>query len=131
MGVLLIALALVTPAGVAGFLAYLVGHGLVKAALFMIAGICLAGLGGVDEIGLRGAGRGEWAVGIAAALGGLLLGGLPVGIMDEGTAAIDAAATAAGHGWVECADHPRHRPDRRRGAAGDRADFRRPGTRAR
>ena len=36
----------------AGLFAYLVGHGLVKGALFMIAGILLASLGGIDEIGL-------------------------------------------------------------------------------
>ncbi len=101
MGVLVIALALLTPASVAGFLTYLVGHGLVKAALFMIAGICLASLGGVDELDLRGAGRDHWPAGIAMALGGLLLGGLPLGIMDHGLSAIDAAATEAGHAWID------------------------------
>ncbi|HSU07263.1 MAG TPA: proton-conducting transporter membrane subunit [Acetobacteraceae bacterium] len=101
MGVLLIALALLTPAGVAGFFAYLIGHGLVKSALFMIAGICLASLGGIDELGLRGAGRTIWPVGLAAALGGLLLGGLPIGIMDSGTSTIDAAAAATGRDWIE------------------------------
>ncbi len=100
MGVLLIALALVTPMGIAGFLAYLVGHGLVKAALFMIAGILLARLGGIDAIALRGKGRKLWPAGIACALGGLLLGGLPVGVMDEGAKLIDAAATASGQGWI-------------------------------
>ncbi len=101
MGVLLIALALVTPASVAGFVAYLIGHGLVKAALFMVAGILLANLGGIDEISLRGAGKGLWPVGLACGLGGLLLGGLPIGIMDEGTRMIDAAASAAGRGWTD------------------------------
>ncbi|HEY6433439.1 MAG TPA: proton-conducting transporter membrane subunit [Acetobacteraceae bacterium] len=101
MGILLIALALLTPAALPGFFTYLVGHGLVKSALFMIAGICLASLGGIDELGLRGVGRQIWPVGLAAALGALLLGGLPVGMMDAGTEAIDAATTQAGHGWID------------------------------
>jgi multicomponent Na+:H+ antiporter subunit D len=99
MGVLLMALALVTPAGVAGFLAYLVGHGMVKAALFMVAGILLARLGSVDGLALRGKGRPFWPAGLACGLGGLLLGGLPVGVMDEGAGLIDTATTAAGSPW--------------------------------
>lgn len=100
MGVLVMALALVTPAGIAGFLAYLIGHGMVKAALFMIAGILLARLGSVDAIALRGQGRALWPAGVACGIGGLLLGGLPVGVMDEGVKLIDAAATEAGHSWI-------------------------------
>ncbi len=100
MGVLLMALALMTPAGIAGFMAYLIGHGLVKAALFMVAGVVLARLGGIDEIALRGSGRALWPAGLAAALGGLLLGGLPIGVMDAGTGLIDAAATQAGRSWI-------------------------------
>ena len=50
MGVLIVAIALVTPESVAAFLSYLVGHGLIKAALFMIAGICLTRLGGADGV---------------------------------------------------------------------------------
>ncbi len=99
MGVLLMALALVTPGAVAGFLAYLIGHGMVKAALFMIAGILLARLGSVDAIALRGKGAALWPAGLACGLGGLLLGGLPVGIMDDGEGLIDAAGTTAGGSW--------------------------------
>jgi multicomponent Na+:H+ antiporter subunit D len=85
---------------VAALLAYLVGHGLVKASLFMIAGICLTRLGGIDEIGLRGRGREHWLSTGACALAGLLLGGLAVGIMDSGAHLLDGAATAAGRGSV-------------------------------
>jgi len=84
-GIMLIGLALLSQNGVAGMLAYLFGHGLVKGALFMTAGILLSALGGIDEIALRGQGRRIWPVGIAMAGGGLLLAGLPVGLMDEGT----------------------------------------------
>jgi len=94
------ALALMTPAGVAGFLAYLVGHGMVKSALFIIAGILLARLGSVDAIVLRGRGKDLWPAGLACGVGGLLLGGLPVGVMDKGAGLIDAAATAGGASWL-------------------------------
>lgn len=100
MGVLIVALALVTPESVAAFLSYLVGHGLIKAALFMIAGVCLTRLGGVDEIALRGRGRPYPALGVTAGFAALLLAGLPVGVMDVGTRLLDAAAAQAGAGWV-------------------------------
>ena len=100
MGVLIVAIALVTPESVAAFLSYLVGHGLIKAALFMIAGICLTRLGGADEIALRGRGRPYPALGLTTAFAALLLSGLPVGVMDQGTHLLDAAAAQAGVGWV-------------------------------
>ena len=100
VGVMLIGLALLDPPGLAGMLTYLVGHGLVKGALFMVVGILLASCGGVDEIGLRGKGRDVWPAGVAMALGGLLLAGLPWGVMDEGTKLVDAAASDAGQGWL-------------------------------
>ncbi len=96
-GVLLIGLAAGDREGVAGLLAYAVGHGLVKAALFAVAGILLATCGGIDEIGLRGRGRPIWPAGVVMAAGGLLLAGLPVGLMDDGFSAVAGSAAAAGH----------------------------------
>lgn len=93
MGVLLAGIASLSAAGMAGAFAYVIGQGLVKGALFMIAGIMLASLGGIDEIGLRGAGWGIWPVGIACALAGLLLGGAPFGVLDAGTQLIGSALT--------------------------------------
>ena len=92
VGVMLIGIALLDRDGIAGFLAYLVGHGFAKGALFMLAGVLLATLGGVDEIGLRGQGARIWPAGIALLLGGLLLGGLPFGLMETGLERIDDAA---------------------------------------
>jgi multicomponent Na+:H+ antiporter subunit D len=92
VGIMLIGLALLDRQGLAGMLTYLVGHGLVKGALFAVAGIMLASLGGIDEIGLRGMGRRIWPAGVVMGLGGLLLGGAPVGLMDEGIGRIDATA---------------------------------------
>lgn len=103
VGIMLIGLSLLDGAGLSGMLVYLVGHGLVKGALFMIAGIMLATLGGIDEIGLRGLGRGIWPAGSAMVLAGVLLGGLPVGLMDEGSASIAAAARHEGVNWAVAA----------------------------
>jgi multicomponent Na+:H+ antiporter subunit D len=100
MGVLLIGIALLSARGLAGMLTYFVGHGLVKGALFMTAGILLARLGGIDELGLRGRGREIKPAGIALAIAGLLLGGAPIGLLDEGGRLIDAAASDAGAAWI-------------------------------
>jgi multicomponent Na+:H+ antiporter subunit D len=100
VGILLIGLALLNRDGLAGMLAYLIGHGLVKGSLFMLSGILLARCGGIDEIGLRGAGRSIWPAGVVMAAGGLMLAGLPLGSMDEGTALIAAASREASRDWV-------------------------------
>jgi multicomponent Na+:H+ antiporter subunit D len=99
-GIMLIGLALLSHDGLSGMLIYLVGHGLVKGALFMVAGILLAICGGIDEIGLRGMGRNIWPAGMAMAAAGLLLAGLPIGLMDKGTELITAALHAAEKSWV-------------------------------
>jgi multicomponent Na+:H+ antiporter subunit D len=100
IGVLLIGLALGDRAGLAGALLYLAGQGLVKASLFMVAGILLAICGGIDEIGLRGLGRPIWPAGVAMAVGGLLLAGLPIGLMDDGITTLASSAGAAGRIWL-------------------------------
>ncbi len=100
VGIMLIGLALLSRDGLAGMLLYLVGHGLVKSALFMVAGILLANCGGIDELGLRGRGRAVWPAGIAMALGGVLLAGLPLGLLDHGIRLLAAAAADDGKLWV-------------------------------
>ena len=90
-GILLVGLALLDGNGLSGMLVYLLGHGLVKGALFMVAGIMLASLGGIDEIGLRGHGRRIWPAGLVLGFGGLLLAGLPLGLMDTGLERIGLA----------------------------------------
>ena len=99
-GIMLIGLALLSQGGFAGMLVYLFGHGLVKGALFMVAGILLATRGGIDEIGLRGLGRGIEPAGVAMALGGVLLAGLPIGLMAEGSHLVEQAALQSGRGWL-------------------------------
>jgi multicomponent Na+:H+ antiporter subunit D len=99
-GIALIGFALLSAEGTSGMFVYLLGHGLVKGALFMTGGILLALCGGIDEIALRGAGRRIWPAGVAMGFGGLMLAGLPIGAMDTGAELIDAAAWRAGNGWV-------------------------------
>jgi multicomponent Na+:H+ antiporter subunit D len=103
LGVLLIGFAALTERGTAGMFVYLVGHGLVKGSLFMGAGILLALAGGIDEIELRGRGAPFWPAGIAFAFGGLLLAGLPIGLMDDGAKAIDRGLGETGHDWARAA----------------------------
>jgi multicomponent Na+:H+ antiporter subunit D len=100
IGILLIGLSLLNGHGLAGLFTYLVGHGMVKGALFMVAGILLAELAAIDEIALRGLGREIWPVGIAMGVGGLLLAGLPLGLLGTGTDLLDAAAHDAHEGWA-------------------------------
>ena len=100
-GIMLAGLATFTDEGTAGMLVYVVGHGLIKGALFMVAGILLATRAAIDEIDLRGLGReGIWPAGLLMALGGLVLGGLPFGITDEGFELIDSGLTTAGRSWI-------------------------------
>ncbi|WP_199537015.1 proton-conducting transporter transmembrane domain-containing protein [Spongiactinospora gelatinilytica] len=61
----------------AGGAAHLVAHAAVKSLLFLCAGVWLAALGTQDLRELRGAGRLHRPVGVAFALGGAALGGLP------------------------------------------------------
>ena len=96
VGIMLIGVSTLTRQGLAGTLGYMLGHGLVKGALFMLAGILMARCRGIDDITIRGRGRAIWPAGIAMAAAGLLLGGLPIGLLDGGASAIVAAAP----GWA-------------------------------
>ena len=75
MGIMLTGLATLSATGLAGLLTYLVGHGLVKGALFMLVGVLLATRASVDELNLKGLGKGLGPTGVAMAVAGLLLGG--------------------------------------------------------
>ena len=92
IGIMLTGVAAVAPVGLAGFLAYLVGHGLVKGTLFMLVGVLMAEKAGVDELNLRGLGRDIWPAGVATAVAALLLGGAPIGLLHGGADLLGAAA---------------------------------------
>ncbi|MBV9841929.1 MAG: hypothetical protein JOY99_10470 [Sphingomonadaceae bacterium] len=100
LGIMLIGVATLQATGIAGLLLYLLGHGLVKGALFMVAGILLARHNSIDEIALYGKGRPLWPAGLAMVAGGVMLGGLPYGLLHSATHLIDGqvpgeAASAA------------------------------------
>lgn len=100
-GILLAGLASRSQAGWAGLQTYMIGHGLIKGGLFMIAGILLASRSAIDEIALRGRGDGEIRpAGILMALGALALAGLPFGLMDNGFRLIGGGLEADGRGWA-------------------------------
>jgi len=92
LGIMLIGVAAVAPAAMAGFVLYLFGHGLIKGALFMVAGILLSLRASGDEIVLYRKARDLWPAGVAMAIGGLLLGGLPYGLLHRATDTIDPSA---------------------------------------
>ena len=97
IGLFLIGVAMLTPAGLAGTAAYIVGDGFVKASLFVAVGIAQYRLHGVEEARLHGHGQRLWFPASIFALGGLAVAGLPPFGPFLGHALIeDAAATPAG-----------------------------------
>ena len=70
-GMFLIGISWLTPLGLAGAAVYVIGHGLVKAALFLCVGIVLHRLGSVNETWLHGRGRHLRVTGAVFTLAGL------------------------------------------------------------
>ena len=93
-GMFLIGIALLTPLGLAGAAVYVIGHGLVKAALFLCTGIVLHRIGSVSESWLHGRGRPLRVTGVVFTLAGLGLADLP------------PFATFLGKGWIEASAGP-------------------------
>jgi len=60
-----------------GAVLYVIGHGLIKASLFLCAGMVLHRLQSIDELKLHGRGRKLPWVGVLFALGSILLAGAP------------------------------------------------------
>ncbi len=77
VGLFLIGVAILTPAGLAGTAVYVAGHAGAKAALFGLTGILLDRYGSVDEHGLHGRARELALPGALFLAGGLALAGLP------------------------------------------------------
>jgi multicomponent Na+:H+ antiporter subunit D len=100
VGIMLVGISLLNPNALAGMLLYLAGHGIVKGGLFLGAGILRSARQGIDEIELRGKGKDMPITGALFALGGLLLAGMPVGLMGSGPRMIAEAAETAGHPWM-------------------------------
>ncbi len=98
-GLFLLGAAMLRPDALAGTGIYVLGHGCVKGALFMAAGLLLHRHSSVDESELRGRGKHmPWAGGLFL-LGGLGLAGLPPFATFLGKSMIEEAAKHAGYGW--------------------------------
>jgi multicomponent Na+:H+ antiporter subunit D len=100
VGVMLAALSLVTVHGAAGWLLYMLGHGMVKAGLFMAAGMLAAVLDSVDEFELYGRARDRPVLACGYFVAALCLAGFPIGIMGSGAEAVEGAAKLMGEDWL-------------------------------
>ncbi|HVY62221.1 MAG TPA: proton-conducting transporter membrane subunit, partial [Planctomycetota bacterium] len=100
VGLATAAFGLLSDPGLAGAALYTLGHGLVKGALFLGAGIVLHRFETLDVLLLRGRGaRTPWLGGFFA-LGGLALAGAPPFGTFVGASLADEAARAGGFGWL-------------------------------
>ncbi|MFZ1994136.1 MAG: proton-conducting transporter membrane subunit [Solirubrobacteraceae bacterium] len=84
----------------AGVAVFIVGHGLTKAALFMICGILLHRFRTVDEYDLHGRGREVRVAGALFVIGGILLAAPPPFTEFQGKSLIESASSEAGYGWL-------------------------------
>jgi multicomponent Na+:H+ antiporter subunit D len=100
VGVFLCGLGLLTAHGAAAVAVYVIGHGLTKAALFMLAGVLLHRFESVDEYDLHGKGRALPLVGVLFAVGGLLLAGIPLCTTFFGKSLLEAAALELHLPWL-------------------------------
>jgi len=100
VGLLIVAFALLTPDALAGAAVYTIGHGLLKSALFIVAGILLHRWGSVDQAELHGKGCDLRWTGIVFVLGGLGLSGMPPFGTFLGEHSIEAAAIKQGQWWT-------------------------------
>src|SRR5690349_19758354 len=80
-------------------LLYLVGHGFAKGVLFMRASVLLSRCRTIDEVRFHGPARHLPVTGVAFALGGLLLAGMPVGMLHKGRK-LSAVGLGEPHTWV-------------------------------
>jgi len=103
VGLFTIGLAMLSPDGLAGSAAYVVGDGFVKASLFVAVGIAQYRLAGVEEARLSGHGQRLWFSASVFALGGLAVAGCPPFGPFLGHALVEDAASQAGYGWIPAA----------------------------
>jgi multicomponent Na+:H+ antiporter subunit D len=88
-GLFLTGIALLTPLGMTGAAVYVIGHALVKGALFLCVGVVLHRLGSVNESRLHGRGRQLRVTGVIFTVAAVGLADMP------------AFATWLGKGWIE------------------------------
>jgi multicomponent Na+:H+ antiporter subunit D len=100
IGMFVCGVGLLSGDGLAGTAVYVIGQGLVKAALFMLAGILMHRFGSVDEFDLHGRGRGLVMVGVLFVLGGVVMSAVPGATPFFGKSLLDGASLAAGYPWL-------------------------------
>jgi len=100
MGLLIIAFALLKPDALAGAAVYTIGHGFVKASLFMVAGLLLHRFGSVDQTELHGKACDSPWTGLVFFVGGLGLCSMPPFATFLGEHAIEEAAIRGGQWWT-------------------------------
>jgi multicomponent Na+:H+ antiporter subunit D len=100
VGMFVCGIGLLGAKALAGVAAFIVGHGLTKAALFMICGILLHRFRTVDEYDLHGRGREVPMAGVLFVMGGILLAAPPPFTEFQGKALIESASSEAGYGWM-------------------------------
>ena len=100
VGIMTIGIGVFSPQGLAGSAVYTLGHGCIKSALFLVAGILLHRFGSVDEFELHGRGCGERWTGLVFLLGGIGLCGSPFSGLSAGDDLIQAAAASLGFPWI-------------------------------
>ncbi|HLK76974.1 MAG TPA: complex I subunit 5 family protein [Streptosporangiaceae bacterium] len=99
-GIFLAGIAVLTPLGLAGAAVYVIGHGFVKAALFLCTGVVLHRLGSVNETWLHGRARHLRITGVVFTLAGLGLADLPPFATFLGKGYTDESTWAHGLPWV-------------------------------
>jgi multicomponent Na+:H+ antiporter subunit D len=100
IGLLIIAFGLLKPDALAGAALYTLGHGMVKGALFIVAGILLHRFGSVDEYDLfHRAHLCRWTA-VVFFVAGLGLAGMPPFGTFAGEHLIEHAAEVAGQRWI-------------------------------
>ena len=99
-GVMLTGVALLDPKSLAGAAHLVVAHAFLKGGLFLACGLVLRQLGHIDELKLRGLGRGTPVTGVLWFAGALGLVGIPYVGSFAGHALVDDGAIAGGFGWL-------------------------------
>lgn len=100
VGMIVAGIGTLTAHGLAGAALYVLGHGMVKASLFMSAGIFLQCFGSLDELALRARGRQTKILGVIVVIAGLGLAGFPPYGTYLGKALMEQSADRFGHEWL-------------------------------
>lgn len=99
-GMMLVGAGTLVEQGTGGALLYLIGHGLVKAGLFVSAGLLLQQFGSVDEMELRGKGRGSKVLATIFIVGAFGLSGFPPFGTYQGKALMEDGGARIGYHWL-------------------------------